>query len=125
MTMIQTTGSLPARCELSQVEIAVESLLAEQLKRERALLRLDDDERETYEMALDDFEDWADVYGLPCTAHVMAAYLIELRRVYQVHLDDLKSVAQAYLFAHTWDVRVPVIAALNYCADHIAREAAG
>jgi hypothetical protein len=125
MTMVQTTGPLPAQCELSQVEIAVESLLAEQLKRERALLYLGDDERELYEQVLDDFEDWAGGYGLPMTAHVLAAYLVELRRVYQVHLDDLKSVAQAYLFAHTWDVRVPVIAALNYCADHIAREAAG
>jgi len=76
----------------------------------------DERQRELYEQALDGFEDWADQYELPTTPYVFAAYLVELRKMHAVDLDDLKFIAEAYLEQHDRDVHVPVRAALKYCS---------
>jgi hypothetical protein len=79
MTPIDTeTLPRPVPRDLREVEAAVEFMLAEQLavERERSL----PSDLADLEGALDDFADCCDWFGLPGTAHVFAAYIIERRR---------------------------------------------
>jgi hypothetical protein len=73
-------------------------------------------EREQCEAILDAFEDGADGYDLPTNPHVLAAYLIELHCEYGFEIDDLKTIAEAYLYQHERDVHVPIRAALKFCS---------
>jgi hypothetical protein len=119
MSMVQ---AVPARCDLPTIEAALESFLAMQLKDERALLCSNfADDLELYDQALDAFVEWADAYGLPTTAHVLATFLIELPHVHHVEFADLQTVARGFVFRNVLDVHVPVRAALNYCAESAGR----
>src|SRR5215468_6219931 len=110
-------ANLFAADALGEMEAAVEAVLARQLLHERMRQLPDERQRELYEQALDGFEDWADQYELPTTPYVFAAYLVELRKMHAVDLDDLKFIAEAYLEQHDRGVHVPVRAALKYCSQ--------
>lgn len=100
---------------LAAVETAVEHVLAKELLHERMRSLPNEPQRQSYDDALDAFEDWAYLYGLPTTPPVMAAFLIELRKVHHANLDAVKFIAQAYLRQYDREVHVPVRAALTYC----------
>jgi hypothetical protein len=116
MTMI--TQSEPALHNVmwGDIETAVEGLLAKQLLGERMRSLPNEIEREVCEAILDTFEDWADEYDLPSTPHVLAAYLVELHAEHGFEVEDLKYIADAYLYQHDRDVHAPIRAALNYCS---------
>jgi hypothetical protein len=99
---------------LEEVEVAVEILMAEQLKGERALITPGDNTRAVYAAALGAFVAWADHYGLPTTARVLVAYLAELHYLYGADADELKCLAAAYLHQYDFDVAAPVRAGLKY-----------
>jgi hypothetical protein len=116
-----TTGLLDAlenstAVSAQAIEATLESFLAKQLLRERMRSLPNEVEREQCEAILDAFEDWADEYDLPTSPYVLAAYLIELHCEYGFEIDDLKTVAKAYLYQHDRDVHVPIRAALNFCS---------
>jgi hypothetical protein len=115
-TEVPKGRSLAAPWSVDEIEAAVGAVLARQLLHERIRQLPNERERELYEEALDGFEDWADQYGLPTTAHVLAAYLVELHCVHGIDIDDLKFIAGAYLEQHDRDVHVPIRAALKYCS---------
>jgi hypothetical protein len=115
-TEIPQGSLLTGLFSVGELEAAVEAVLSKQLLRERMRLLPNERQRELYEEALDGFEDWADQYGLPTTPNVLAAYLVELRCVHGVDIDDLKFIAEAYLEQHGRDVHVPIRAALKYCS---------
>src|SRR4051794_2405617 len=110
-----TTTGLLGGVLLMDVEAAVEGMLAKQLLRERMRSLPNELDREEAENILDAFEDWADEYELPSTPYVLAAYLIELHSEHGFSIEDLKRIADAYLYQHDRDVHVPIRAALNYC----------
>jgi hypothetical protein len=105
----------PTRGNLAELEAAVENMLCKELDEARAAVLPNEDELSTFNKLLDEFAAWADTYGYPTTPHVLAAYLVELHKVYKVKPDVLRWVAQAYQFRHDWDCLVPVLAALRYC----------
>jgi hypothetical protein len=72
-------------------------------------------ERETLNEVLVSFREWAGCYGLPTTPHVLAAYLVELRKVHHVEFDKLVFIADAYLRQADRDVHIPIYAALDFC----------
>src|SRR5262245_48745197 len=96
----------------SEIENAVETVLVTQLLHERMRSLPNEVDRESEIEALDSFEDWADSYGLPTSPHVLAAFLLELHRVYDVGIDALMFLAEAYLRQNDRDVHLPVRAAL-------------
>src|SRR5262245_57030180 len=117
---LMTTATEECTCwhgTLTEIEDAVEALLAAQLLHERMRTVPNEVDRESEVEALDSFEDWADSHGLPTTPHVLAAFMIELHRVYDVGIDVLKFLAAAYLRQNDRDVRVPITAALNFCSQ--------
>jgi hypothetical protein len=101
------------------VVTAVEALLADQLRAERERFKGDAIEqsvdRDACALAMGDFHDWAALYALPTTAHTMCAYLIELHCVCGAAFEELQDVARAFLVEHSWCVRVPISAALEFC----------
>lgn len=99
-----------------EIEMAVEGLLAKQLLKERMRSLPNEIDRELGELVLDAFEAWANKFELPTTPFVLAAYLIELHHVHGFEIEDLKIIADAYLFQQDRDVQVPIRAALNYCS---------
>jgi hypothetical protein len=111
-----TTIGILGGVALTDIEAAVEGLLAKQLLRERMRSLPNEIEREERDLILDAFEDWADEYQLPSTPHVLAAYLVELHAEHGFEVEDLEYIADAYLYQHDRDVHVPIRAALNYCS---------
>jgi transcription initiation factor TFIIIB Brf1 subunit/transcription initiation factor TFIIB len=102
---------------VSQVESAVETVLADRLKEERDRIGVDQATDEMFADALKDFEEWAAVHRLPCTPHVLAAYLYEMHTRFGMSSEDVEYIVAAYLYAHAWDVRTPILAALRFCQE--------
>src|SRR5262245_592818 len=86
------------------VERAVEVMLATQLLKERMRSLPNEVEREFHMRLLDAFEDWASEYDLLTTPHVFAAYLVELHKIHGIDVEDLKTIAGAYLSQYDRDV---------------------
>jgi hypothetical protein len=109
----------PTRCDPRLVALSVERVMAAELTTERArridAAVKDGVDLEACALAMDDFHDWAALYALPTNATTMCAYLVELRCVCGASFEELQEVAYAFLFEHTLRVRVPIIAALEFC----------
>jgi hypothetical protein len=103
--------------DINEIEQAVEAVLARQLLQERMRTLPNEIDRETLDEALGVFREWADCYGLPTTPHVLAAFLLELRKVHQVEFDTLMFIAHAYLRQADRDVHVPIYAAPDFCSS--------
>jgi hypothetical protein len=105
----------PEPCDVRVMVFAVETLLVDELRQERDSLT--DVGAEIGTDALDYFTEWCDGYGLPPTAHMLAAYLYELHHEHGAPFAELEEIARAFLFEHTMGVRVPVFAVLRHCAS--------
>jgi hypothetical protein len=115
MTMVERASTAHVvNFDVRDVEAAVEGTMAEHLCWHREQLVAEGVDPDAAAMVLDCFEDWAGEYGLPTSAHVLAAYLIELRAC-GADMAEVRAIGNAYLFLHAFDVRVPVLAAISYC----------
>jgi hypothetical protein len=116
-----TTNALPA-VGLAQIERSVERMIAGELDQERERF-LDAVEArgvdiDTCVKLLSEFESWAAGFALPnYSAHVLAAYLIELRCCHGADCVELHDIARAFLTEHAWSISVPIFAALRYCEN--------
>jgi hypothetical protein len=115
MTLVERASNAPVvNFDVRDVEVAVESTMAEHLGWHREQLVAEGVDPDAAAVALACFEDWAAEYGLPTSAYVLAAYMIELRAC-GADMADVRAIGNAYLFLHAYDVRVPVLAAISYC----------
>jgi hypothetical protein len=115
MTMVERASNTPAvNFDVRDVEAAVESTMVKHLDWHRARLVAEGVDPDAAAVVLTCFEDWAAEFGLPTSAPVLAAYLIELRAC-GADMADVRAIGNAYLFLHAFDVRVPVLAAISYC----------
>jgi site-specific recombinase XerD len=80
--------------------------------------------RDAYLAEFGDFAEWADTYGLdymPSNAHVVAAYLCELKRNGEPH-KRIRRAAAAIQFFHDVEQRyldhTPITAAVRYCEEN-------
>jgi len=115
MTMMDT---LPAIRDVREVEMAVEGLLVGQLRRERdrfvEVAEANGVNFETADELLSEFDAWAAARDLPTSAHALVAFMDEAYRAGDADLAKLQDIGHAYLMQHSWDVRLPIIAALEY-----------